>query len=172
LENQQRRPIVSIDFIAGLIVGEGSYGLNVHRPKQNRWEIKPCFSLRMNDEETIALVCEAFAHYGLALYRSPNIYHGCHTIRVDGLQRVRAHLAVFLPRLTGKKLKAATILSEFIEHRLTLPPKSKMNDMDVDFIERLREVNGPSAKRIPIGTLRDYTRSPDMRGKHKRRVKI
>jgi hypothetical protein len=135
LDNQQERPSVSLEFLAGLIVGEGSYGLNVHRPKRGLWEFKPCFSLRMNDVETIDLVCQSFKAHGLALYRAPGVYHECHTVRVDGLLRVRAHLDVFLPLLTGKKYQAAKLVSDFIDRRLALPPKTKYTDEDVDFIE-------------------------------------
>lgn len=159
---------MSLDFLAGLIVGEGSYSLNVHRPKNGLWEFKPCFSLRMNDVETIDLVCEAFATHGLALYRAPGVYKRCHSVRVDGIKRMRTHLDVFLPLLTGNKKLAAQIVSDFIDHRLNRPPKSKYTETDIDYIVRLREVNGPSAARLPIEILRDHTRKPDLRGLHMR----
>jgi hypothetical protein len=169
LDNQQGRSIASLDFIAGLIVGEGSYGINVHRPKKGKWEFKPCFSLRMNDVDTIDLLQFSLVEHGLSIYRSPGVYKRCHTVRVDGLLRVKRHLDVFYPLLTGTKKIAAGIVYEFTNYRLGLPQKSKYTEKDISFIERLREVNGPSARRVPIETLRDYTLRPDLRGQNMRR---
>ena len=166
LDNQQERSIASLDFLAGIIVGEGSYGINVHRPKKGKWEFKPCFSLRMNDVETIDLIHRSFVGHGLPIYRSPNVYKRCHTVRVDGLLRMRRHLDVIYPLLTGTKKVSAGIVYEFTNYRLGLPEKSKYTEKDVDFIERLREVNGPSARRVPIEILRDYTLKPDRRGEN------
>jgi hypothetical protein len=162
LDNQQERSILSPDFLAGLIVGEGSYSLYVAR-QTKLWEFKPMFQLRMNDLETMDLVRESFAYHNLALYQVPGLYKKCRAVRVDGIKRMRAHLDFFLPLLTGKKLEAATIVSDFIDRRLSLPPKTKYTDDDVDFFVKIREVNGPNVNRIPIEILRDYTRRPDGR---------
>lgn len=166
MDNQQERSIASLEFLAGLIVGEGSYGINIHRPKKGRWEFKPCFSLRMNDVETIDLVQRSFVARGLALYRPPGVYQRCHTVRTDGLLRMKKHLDVFVPILTGTKKKAATILLEFTDRRLSLPEKTKYTPEDVEFVERLRAINGPNARRVPIEILRDYTLRPDHRVGH------
>lgn len=164
MDNQQERSILTLDFLAGIIVGEGSYSINVIRPKRGPWELKPCFSLRMNDVETIDRFCESFAAHGLSLYRSANVYKRCHTVRTEGLKRMEAHLSVFLPLLTGNKRLAAQVVSDFTSRRLTMPPKTKYDDVDVDFVAKLREVNGPCANRVAIEILRDHMRRPDMRG--------
>lgn len=122
----------------------------------------------MNDVETIDLIEWSFRGHGLAIYRSPGVYKRCHTVRVDGLLRMKRHLDVFYPLLTGNKKIAAGICAEFIERRLSLPEKSKYTGEDVDFIERLRAINGPNARRVPIEILRDYTLRPDMRGNNMR----
>lgn len=119
-------------------------------------EIRPIFSLRMNDLETLDLVVEAFRHHGLSIYRNPNLYARCGTVSTTGVKRIRAHLDFFLPLLTGKKLVAAKVVDEFVNRRLTNAFWKRYTEDDVALIERLREINGPSALRTDLGILRDY----------------
>lgn len=161
-DNQQERPILSLEFLAGLIVGEGSYSLAIARGRKKKphhrevMEIRPMFSLRMNDLETIDQVQEAFLAYELDIYRNPNLYARCANLSVTGVARMRKHLDVFLPLLTGKKLQAAAVVSEFCNRRLTDAFHKRYTEDDVMLIERLRTINGPSAVRLDLGILRDY----------------
>jgi len=157
--NQQERPILSPEFLAGLIVGEGSYFIGIRRHKKPHGyyvSIYPGFCLRMNDVETIGLMEVSFEAYGLDVYRNPAVYHRCVALHVVGLRQMRTHLDFFLPLLTGKKRQAAEIVSEFVDRRRERP-KAPYTDEEIDLIERVREVNGPSRRRLPIGILRDYT---------------
>lgn len=169
MDNPQKRPILSLEFVAGLIVGEGSYWITIARSKKKETlEFRPGFSLRMNDLETIDLVQEAFSAYGLSLYRRGDYLYdkgrGKPTaqIMVTGLQRMKTHLDVFLPLLTGTKKEAAEVVSAFVDKRLAEGGTwaTRYDDEDISYIERLRAINGPSAARLDIGILRDHTRRP------------
>lgn len=153
--------MLSPEFIGGLIVGEGSYGLYIVQPKKNthNFTIKPGFSLRMNDLRTIQMMCEAFDFYGLPYYRGEKLHKRCATVQVFGVKRMRKHLDFILPHLIGTKLEAAKIVDEFVTKRLLVKQPTPYDLDDVKMIERLREINGPSARRLPLGILRDYTSS-------------
>ncbi len=166
--NQQERSFVSPEFLAGLIVGEGSYCIAIARSKKGYIALNPMFSLRMNDIATVDKACEAFSHYGLGVYRNPAVYHRCASISVTGSKRLRPHLDFFLPLLTGKKLEAALIVSEFVDRRLGPKRNLSYTEEDVGLVERLRAVNGPSGPRLPIEILRDYTLRPSPRKRLKR----
>jgi hypothetical protein len=161
--NQQERSILSPDFLAGLIVGEGSYWIGIRRQKKTYGyyvSVYPGFSMRMNDVETIERVIEAFQAYGLDVYRNTAVYNECVSVNVIGLRQMRKHLDFFIPLLSGKKQQAAQIVSEFTDSRLA-NIRQRYLDSDVDLIEKLREVNGPTRARLPIEILRDYTLRAD-----------
>lgn len=157
-DNQQERPILSPDFLAGLIVGEGSYFIGIRRQRKPYGyyiTLYPGFGMRMNDHTTVGRVCQAFEHYGLDFYNN-TAYKGCVGVTVIGLGQMRKHLDFFLPLLTGKKQRSAQIVSEFTNSRLANTNKH-YTEADVDLVEKLRGINGPSRARLPIGILRDYT---------------
>lgn len=157
-DNQQERSILSPHFLAGLIVGEGSYFIGVRRqrkPSGYYVTLYPGFGMRMNDLDTMARVSEAFGHYGLDCYNNTP-YKRCVGISVIGLGQMRKHLDFFLPLLTGKKQQSAQIVSDFTDSRLANPNKRYL-DSDIDLLEKLRGINGPSRARLPIEILRDYT---------------
>lgn len=165
-DNQQERPKLSIDFLAGLIVGEGSYALAIVRTNRSL-HLRPMFSMRMNDEETIALAHQSFEALGLHMYRTPGYYQRCVQLTTGGVARMREHLDVFLPYLTGKKLNAALIVSEYCDRRIAVG-KQPYDEDDLTFITRLREINGPSARRLDLGILRDYMREVSQNREAKR----
>lgn len=155
--NQQERPVLTLEFLAGLIVGEGSYHLAiVVQRKKGYIEVRPQFSMRMNDLVTMERVIESFNHYGLDLYATPGLYQKCQQVVCYGQKRMRPHLDVLLPLLTGKKLQAASIIDEFLI--LRSDNHKGYDERDIALIERLREINGPSVRRIDTGILRDYAR--------------
>lgn len=162
--NQQERSFLSPDFLAGLIVGEGSYYIGMARSRGHIY-LAPGFSIRMNDVEAIDRMGESLAHFGQPFYRNPAVYHRCHTISVTGAPKMRQHLDFFLPLLAGNKLRAAEVVSEFVDRRIEQKSR-EYTEEDVVLVERLRAINGPSGPRLPIEILRDYTLRPSERGKH------
>lgn len=148
--------MLTVEFLAGLIVGEGSYSIAIARTPRSL-HLRPTFAMRMNDVETIDLVAQSFAAHGHPLYRLPGLYKGCASVTAGGVARMRTHLDFILPHLTGTKLDAAAIVSEYCDRRIAVS-KQPYDETDVHFIERLREINGPSAGRLDLGILRDYMR--------------
>ncbi len=65
-------------------------------------------------------------------------------MRVHGVKRIKRYCDSFVPLLTGDKQKAATIIGEFCDYRLSLHPKAGYSAVDVEYVRRLREVNGNS----------------------------
>lgn len=150
--------MLSADFIGGLIVGEGSYGLYIVQARKTGYiTIKPGFSLRMNDLDTIQRLCEAFDFYGLPYYRGEKLHQRCATVQTAGLKRMRKHLDFMLPYLTGVKLEAAQVVDRFVDKRLTVKQPTPYDEQDIESINHLRSINGPNARRISLGILRDYT---------------
>lgn len=162
-DNQQERSILSLDFIAGLITGEGSYFIGARR-QRDYISLYPGFSMRMNDVDTIERVIESFKAHELPIYRNPAVYHRCVSVSVIGHAQMRRHLEAMLPLLSGNKQRAAQIVSDFLDRRLAHPNKRYTSE-DIDLVEQLREINGPSRMRLPIEILRDYTLRPNSRGK-------
>lgn len=151
--NQQER-LVSQEFIAGLLVGEGHFGLGVTVRRGKQFQVTPMMHVVMNDLESMQIVSDSlhalgFAHYVLNVARRQENWTDGLAIRVMGHKRLKKFLEVFLPLLTGKKQEAAQIVSDFIASRETsLNPNSPYSEHEVDLIERLRAVNG-ATKGVP-----------------------
>lgn len=153
MDNQQER-LVDRSFLAGLIVGEGTFCLAVRR-NGKRCRIMPQFSMQMNDGETIEIVGRSLKAIGL----SANIYHRperkCWTVQAAGFLRVKRYLEELLPHLTGAKREAAEIVSAFIASREKANKFDPYSDEEIALVERLRSVNGiPARGRTPIEDLR------------------
>lgn len=112
----------------------------------------------MNDLETMGLIGEAFDFYGLPWYRSTKLYKECATIQVFGIKRMKRHLDFILPHLFGRKKESAEIVAEFVNSRIGKLGRAcrQYDEWDVSLIERLREINGPSSRRLDLSILRDY----------------
>jgi len=167
VENQQKRSVLSLDFLAGLIVGEGTFNLILVRHHDKRDDrdyvaIKPNFKLKMNDLETMELVAATFEHHGLAYYRldipgSGNIKTAV-SFEARGLKRVSRVADLILPYLTGAKREAAQLVADYCAKRFSSKwAWEGYDEEDVATIERLREVNGiAGASRLSLDILRDY----------------
>lgn len=160
-DNQQERPILSPDFLAGLITGEGSYFIGIRRYR-GYITLYPGFSMRMNDIDTISAVEQSLNSYGLSVYRNKAVYHRCVNLSTIGIAPMRKHLDFFIPLLSGNKKRAAEVVSEFTNLRESNRNRRYTLE-EVECVEKLREINGPSRGRLPIGILRDYTLRPHAR---------
>jgi len=141
MDNQQGRT-VGPDFIAGLVVGEGSFLLAAHKVRGGKLRIKPQFYMQMNDGETMQIVYRSLKEAGIGahLHHRPN--RGCWTLQVAGFQRMRSLINYLGPWLTGQKKKAADVVYLYIKGRLDLPPSAPYTDEDVEFVKELRAING------------------------------
>lgn len=152
--NQQER-LLSNDFIAGLITGEGTFTLAVYRSGK-KVRIKPMFSLQMNDARTMSRVVASLQALGLPanFYHRPN--RGCWTTQAAGFTQTRRYLEIFLPILSGTKQDAAQIVMDFIESRSKVSKFDPYSAEEVDLVEKIRTVNGvPGRKRNSLEGLRE-----------------
>jgi hypothetical protein len=156
----------SVDFLAGLIVGEGCFTLSVNRLKQSKTDwlrITPIFSISMTDFEVMENVAHSFKEYDLPVYlknisalnakreRRPAL-----NIHISGIKRCHRISSFFLPHLIGNKRAAAEVVRDYCEHRLTRHHRG-ISEYDIECIERIRKVNGTNGvRRHSVADLRDY----------------
>lgn len=158
MDNQQER-LVSTDFVAGLITGEGTFTLGVFRKGKNV-RITPLFSMQMNDGDTMRDAAAALQNAGLPCHIYHRSQRGCWTMQAGGHKRLRRYLDVFLPLLRGKKLEAALIVDEFIRSREGGTKFDPYTDEQLALVDKIRSVNGvPGRKRTAIDDLRGSQRN-------------
>ena len=142
--------MVSKEFVSGLIVGEGHFGLNIIQVPRlktaNGFKIMPRFALHMNDERTMDLVIEAFKEWELPVWVEPPRKPNGKRISMAGIKRTTRIAETFLPWLTGTKHEAASLMLEFNHLRLSKPQNSPYGEDEVRIVNRLREVNGGNFK--------------------------
>jgi len=161
--NQQER-LISLEYVAGLMTGEGSFCFNIVR-NRGRGVINPVFQMFMTDRETIEFVYSTLKRHDLPGYFYTRPAKGNsreqYGIRIHGVKRTKRICDVFVPLLTGEKLRAALIMSGYCERRLSLPEKAGYGPRDVKYVADMREVNGQrthnktSLEDLPR-ILRDY----------------
>ena len=157
MDNQQER-IGWVYWLAGLIEGEGCITLLwCHTRKGPRRMIRPAVKLAMIDLRIIEKahqICNENGVGGFIYHKKLHRSHHqpVHELNVDGCKRVKALLTLIHPFLIGKKAEAEVVM-EFINHRLSLPPKSAYTDYDRGFKERCSSLKPQNRPIIP----NDYT---------------
>lgn len=150
MDNQQGRT-VGIDFLAGLIVGEGSFILGVHKLRGDKIRIKPAFSMQMNDGETMQLAYESMKQLGIGAHLHHRPERGCWTLQVAGFERMKTLILALLPSLTGTKWKAAKICLRFIYSRQEKSPQAPYSAAEYELVRQLRATNGnPRGRKNPL----------------------
>ena len=139
---------LSLEFIAGLITGEGSFCIAVNRRRHDKTRIYPIFSMFMSDRVTIELVAESLKAHGLPVYvmERPKAARDQVGIHINGMKRSRRYCETFIPYLTGQKKRAAELVLEFINDRendravqgRTVPYSERQKEI----VTELRSVNG------------------------------
>jgi len=142
--------MVSKEFVAGLIVGEGHFGLNIIQAPRlktaNGFKLQPRFALHMNDIETMDLVIEAFKEWDIPVWVEPPRKPNGKRISMAGIKRTTKIAETFIPYLTGKKLEAASLMLEFNNLRLSKPQASPYGEDEMRIVNALRSVNGGNFK--------------------------
>ena len=156
MENPQER-LVSKEFVAGLIVGEGWFGLTVQKTPRLKMKygftIRPRFALQMNDTETMEMVIASMKAWDLPVWVEKT--RKGTRIAVGGMKRTKRIAEFFIPLLTGEKRKAAEIVKEFAELRLSKPQNAPYGEDEFHLVERIRGVNFQRFPVISTGELRD-----------------
>ena len=163
---------LSLDYIAGLIAGEGTFVLAVQRiaARKGKARVVPMFAIFMTDEETIMQVADALREHGLPVYYQERLKAGSkgnprkHVgIHIGGIKRVKRYCDTFAPLLTGQKRQAALLVQEFCDSRLATPRdgttgRPAYTQRQFAIIEELRSVNGiGNGRKNPVGILRGHT---------------
>ncbi len=147
--NQQERT-VGPEFLAGLIVGEGSFCIGIHRRRHDKLSATPIFRLGMNDVETVELAARSLQALDLPVYISKHKSNGM-VIDVRGLKRLERYCLMFIPYLTGTKREAARVVLTFCLSRLSKPTNEPINEEEKDLIRLLRTINGnKNGKKNPL----------------------
>jgi hypothetical protein len=149
--NRADHPIVLVgpEFLAGLITGEGYFGLPVTYTKalktRQGFIISPRFSLQMNDIDTMMLVVQTLN----ALDAKPHVRKRGSGLRIDinSGKQVRRLLDYVGPHLTCKKKEAADAVSRFIALRTAHPRSYTYGAEEFRLVDELRAINAGNGKR-------------------------
>lgn len=165
---QERPPRLTPQSIAGLMVGEGYFGISVRNDRRtSRFKIQmlPQASFAMNDVEAVREASEFLREEGIphVFWKHKTKKHA--VVNVHGLKRLNVFLPWLLPHLFGEKKRCAENLYDYVQYRLAQPHQSMITDRDLDFVQRARDLNGAQGTNRTVdldqlrGILRDYTSS-------------
>ena len=155
MDDQQERP-VGLDFVAGLVTGEGSFCIAVQRMRGDRFRFIPIFSMAMTDTDTMEIVAQTMKDNGLPVYmrRKDPTHPGAQPqveMRIAGYKRIQPLLESLIPYLTGTKKQSAILVSQFVALRADRPANSKPSEDEFELIRRLRIMNGNRrGKKTPL----------------------
>lgn len=157
------------EFVAGLMVGEGYFGISVRKQRMtNRHGISmlPAASVGMNDVDTLTVVSDYLKEVEIPHWVFRHKTKRYAQINIHGLKRLSRFLPWIEPYLTGDKAKAEANLHEYVQYRLALPHQSPITQRDLEYVRTARSLNGwqglartadlDSLSRI----LRDFTSEP------------
>lgn len=157
---------MSPEFVAGLAVGEGYFGISVRKYRESARHgisMLPAFSIGMNDVDTIEDVSDYLKSVEMPHWVFRHKEKRYAQINVHGLRRLDKVLPWLMPYLTGDKKKCADNLYAYVTRRLSLPHQSPITEDDLDFVRVARRLNGGqgAGRTTDIDTLsktlRDYT---------------
>lgn len=158
--NPQERPL-SREFIAGLVVGEGYFGITVRRTTRLKMKhgftLCPVFTLQMRDLVTMRRLVSSLEHYGLSFYvpRSQKHILG-ERIDMQGMKRVKRFISFIGSHLTGEKATSASIVSEFIELRLSKAQSAPYEEEEFRLVDRILAANSGKNRLVAsTGALKD-----------------
>jgi hypothetical protein len=162
-DNQQER-LVRLSYVAGLIAGEGWFGITVQR-RTATLQLRPRFAMQMDDTETIRIASDVLKEWEIAHY----VTSDGRRIEISGHKRMSAALPVLVPLLTGHKKRVAQIVLDWVQYRDGQSDFCNYTEKDIEFVNAARAMNAGNGKDklIPTSILRDYTL-----GTRKKRVKI
>ena len=156
MDNQQER-LVSLEYIAGLITGEGCFYLAIQQRRNKSPRVIPGFRIFMNDQETILAASRTLEAHNLPVYLYERKDGGL-GIHATGFKRAKRYTETFIPLLTGNKKCAAEIVDSFIDSRMSKNRMEKFSSDELALIESLRRTNGnKNGRKTPTSILRDYT---------------
>ena len=167
---QELPPRLTPQSIAGLMVGEGYFGISVRNDRRtSRFKIQmlPQASFAMNDVEAVRQASEFLTEQGIKHVYWQHKVKKHAVVNIHGLKRLSIFLPWIMPHLFGEKKKCAENLHEYVQYRLAQPHQAMLTDRDLDFVQKARDLNGSQGTNRTVdldklrGILRDYTSSLD-----------
>jgi hypothetical protein len=162
-----------MDWLAGLIVGEGCFTIGAYRLKQSKsgWiRLSPIFSLTMSDWDTMEQIADSLRYHGFKIHvgtqqaQSKRGRLPMMRIQSTGIGSVGKIAGDFAPLLSGHKQQAAEIVARFCERRRNRH-KRGIDEDDIRDVQAIRAVNGNNGgRKYSIEDLRDYTVGSPIRG--------
>lgn len=150
LVNQQER---SLEYVAGVVDGEGSFSIMAGRQGNNSFYVLPVIQLSMLHHETVLEVAQILKNHGVGCYLHDNQKRGCLSLAIKGYKRCKNFLSTVGPYLLTKR-EQALIMDEFVESRLSRMKGSAPTPREVTLIEKIRASNShQSLPRKPLDWL-------------------
>jgi len=192
-DNQQQTVSdFEIGWLAGIIEGEGSICLQIHKRKDRSQQLRVTPKVIWTNSDMVLIeksvsILERLKIGKWVHHTRPNNVstlfklNGKHTpkfkdvayIHVSGMKRVQKLLSVISDHIAGEKKERAIILGNFIKRRLSngtnsngRPSNYSYDDEDVSMmLDFLRLTKSPNYDKI-VGMLNEHTRE----AKHRRRL--
>lgn len=156
VDNQQERPFDSLAWLAGIIDGEGHIGMSKQKYKEYiRYTPRVCI---VNTDVALldavgTILKENNIGFHVSTRQRNERSKPTFDFTTSGIKRLAKLLPLLVNRLRGKKERAAKILNEYVQTRMSMPYKSGAG-FDKDKAEsvylQLKEIN-------QTGILRDFT---------------
>lgn len=148
--NQQER---SLEYVAGIIDGEGSLSIMWGKPQAADFYVLPIVQLSMQHEETVLEIASILKSHGVGCYLYHNQKRGAMQLSIKGYKRCKRFLELVGPILLTKR-EQARVLEEFIDSRMSRKQGSPPTPHEVGLIGIIQSLNSHrTLKRKPLDGL-------------------
>lgn len=145
LDNQQERTMNDLNWLVGIIEGEGCFTLSV---KQRYGKINrayfPMIQITNTNVEMMVKLKEIFTNLNLVYYfyaQLPKTGIPYYRLEVGGIKRIKRFLDLTLPLFRCRYQQAGALL-EYVNMRLNKANNAPIGQEEHDIAKRLYELNG------------------------------
>lgn len=136
MDNQQERPLsIDLAWLGGMWEADGSVGLFANKIGTKYTQYEPMLQFVNTDILIAKEVMRILGRIGVGYYQFTRIQTGLGTklryeIRIAGFKRCSTFLRYMIPYMVGCKKQRSALIKNFIDHRLSLPAKSKYGEVE------------------------------------------
>jgi len=142
MDNPQGKAL-SLDYLAGLVEGEGCFTLQVQEKRGPKVVVIPRFQIAMTDLLLIEDVSATLKHLGIGHhvgnYQPKGPRKPVKHIAITGLKRLKAFTDILAPHLQGEKKMDAEILQALVTSRLAQSDRADYTEREVELVNALSE---------------------------------
>lgn len=157
-ENQQERPSENLAWLAAIVEGEGCLRMGKqHWKKGGCTRYYPLLSVVNTDvalmDEVSKILKANLVGFHISNRQRNERSKPTFEIKVSGIKRMAKLLPLIIPYMRGKKRRAAVLLKEYVEKRMSVPYKAGFGfdkDMAENVYQQICQIN-------QTGILRDFT---------------